>query len=171
MKTYAPKGLHGAQLRPLMAELFTNAVELSRFLRVTERTVWRWLSEDSCPWHILALLWHETEAGRVACSLDVGNALVLARGLGSSHAQAHAAESARLARLVAISDTGAANDPLLTGPHAPLLPDGLVVESGVAYRGRGRCRDGDGVSRPCVFNGLDGGRCQDGDVVGAARDG
>lgn len=147
MKTYAPKGLHGAQLRPLMAELFTNAVELSRFLRVTERTVWRWLAEDSCPWYILALLWHETEAGRVACSLDVGNALVLARGLGAAHAQAHAAESARLARLVAISDTGAANDPLVDGPHcAPLAP----MLSTLAISGAETGRFSSGVVS-CVF--------------------
>lgn len=117
MKTYAPKGLHGGMLRDLMGELHATPQALAKFLRVSDRTVWRWLSDNSAPWHVLALLWHETETGRITTATDVGNALVLARGLGSAHAQAHAQESARLARLVAISDTGAANDPLVDGPH------------------------------------------------------
>lgn len=119
MKTYAPKGLHGAQLRPLLDELHCTPLQAAKFLRVTERTVWRWLSEDGAPWHVLALLWHETETGRMTCAHDVGNALVLARGLSRSFESAHAQEVARLARLVGIADTGAANDPLLTGPHGP----------------------------------------------------
>lgn len=119
MKTFAPKGLHGAQLRPLLDELHCTPLQAAKFLRVTERTVWRWLSEDGAPWHVLALLWHETETGRMTTAHDTGNALVLARGLSRAHEQAHALESKRLARLVKISDTGAANDPLCDGPHGP----------------------------------------------------
>lgn len=116
MKTYAPKGLHGAQLRELLEQLHCNPSQAATFLHVTERTVWRWLSDDSCPWPVLALLWHETPRGRECAALDTGNALVIERGLSGAALDALARESARLARLVAISDTGAANDPLLTGP-------------------------------------------------------
>lgn len=124
MKTYAPKGLHGAQLRPLLDALHCTPLQAAKFLRVTERTVWRWLSEDGAPWHVLALLWHETETGRMTTAHDTGNALVLARGLSRSFEQAHALESKRLARLVKISDTGAANDPLCDGPHgAQVYPE------------------------------------------------
>ncbi len=117
MKTYAPKGLHGAMLRPLLSELLCTPAQAAKFLHVTERTVWRWLSDDSCPWPILALLWHETPKGREAAALDTGNALVIERGLSGAARGALAKESARLARLVAIADTGAANDALCDGPH------------------------------------------------------
>lgn len=108
-------------LRELLADLRTTPKALAKFLKLTERTVYRWMAEDSVPWHILALLWHETEAGRIAVSHDVGNALVLARGLSEAHATAHGKESARLARLVAIADTGAANDPLSDGQYQKIL--------------------------------------------------
>lgn len=116
MKTYAPKSLHGEQLRELLTDLHATPLEVCKFLKVGERTFRRWLADDSCPWPILALLWHETPAGREAAHLDTGNALNLALGLSRSTGEALAKESARLARVLAISDTGAANDPLLQGP-------------------------------------------------------
>lgn len=117
MKTYAPRGLHGAMLRDLMVDLQATPAEVAKHLHVTERSVWRWLADDSAPYAVLAALWHETPKGRETGALDVGNELVLHRGLARSAGDALANESARLARLVAISDTGAANDPLMTGPH------------------------------------------------------
>jgi hypothetical protein len=116
MKTYAPKALRGGDLRDLMAQLFTDPLALSKFVHVSERTVWRWLKEDSCPWPVLALLWHETPKGREAAALDVGNLLNIHRGLSQAHEAAHGKTTGQLARLLAISDTGAANDPLLSGP-------------------------------------------------------
>lgn len=116
MKTYAPKGLHGAQLRAILEALQATPAQVSKFLQVTERSVWRWLADDSAPFPVLAALWHETPAGRHATALDVGNELAIHRGMAVAQGQALAVESARLARLVAIADTGAANDPLLSGP-------------------------------------------------------
>mgnify|MGYP000193316115 CR=1 FL=1 len=116
MKTYAPKGLHGAQLRDLMADLHASPVDLAKYLHVTERSVWRWLADGSAPFAVLACLWHESPSGREASHLDVGNALVIERGLARSLGDAMAQESARLARVLAISHTGAANEPLLDGP-------------------------------------------------------
>ena len=116
MKTYAPKGLHGAQLRAILEELQATPAQVSKFLQVTERSVWRWLSDGSAPFPVLAALWHETPAGRHQTALDVGNELQVHRGLAAANGQALAKETQRLARLVAISDTGAANDPLISGP-------------------------------------------------------
>jgi hypothetical protein len=125
MKTYAPKGLHGSQLRDLMAQLFADPKGISKFLRVSERCVWRWLKDDSCPWPELALLWHETPAGREASALDVGNLLNLTRGLADCRLAMVSKGKAQLSRLLAISDTGAANDPFTDGAFSLGLP--LVV--------------------------------------------
>lgn len=112
MKTYAPKGLTGADLRALLADLHATPAQVAKFLRVTERSVWRWLSDESAPYAVLAALWHETPQGRYATALDVGNELSIVRGLAAAHGAQAERESARLARLLQISDTGAANDPL-----------------------------------------------------------
>jgi hypothetical protein len=119
MKSYAPKGLHGGDLRGLLDDLHLSPLQAAKFLLVTERTVWRWLAAGSCPWPILALLWHETPRGREVSACDVGNELVLQRVQSKASGAALAAVAARMARLVRISDTGAANDPLVTGPFAP----------------------------------------------------
>lgn len=118
MKTYAPKGLHGAQLRALLAELQATPLQAAKFLQVTERTVWRWLKEENAPFAVLACLWHETPRGRECGALDVGNALVIERGLARSLQTVVEAKTGQLARLLSISDTGAANDALLVGPVA-----------------------------------------------------
>lgn len=125
MKTYAPKGLHGAQLRAILEELQATPADVAKFLQVTERSVWRWLADDSAPFPVLAALWHETPAGRYATALDVGNELAIHRGMAAANGQALAVESARLARLVAIADTGAANDPLATGPWSAVRLDSV----------------------------------------------
>ena len=99
-----------------MDDLHATPLEISKFLQVTERSVWRWLKDDSAPFSVLAALWHETPAGRHTTALDVGNEATLYRGLSQATAAELQKETARLGRLCAISDTGAANDPLLTGP-------------------------------------------------------
>lgn len=131
MKTYAPKGLNGAQLRAILEELQATPADAAKFLHVTERSVWRWLADDSAPFPVLAALWHETPAGRYATALDVGNELAIHRGLARAHGEALALESARLARLVAIADTGAANDPLIVGPHQVINPAVGLVGAGL----------------------------------------
>lgn len=127
MKTYAPKGLSGADLRPMMEELFASPAQVAKFLKVTERSVWRWLSDGSAPYAVLAALWHETPTGREHSHCDVGNDLVIQRGLARAHGAALEKETARLGRVLSISDTGAANDPLMDGPLSrhPVAPLGL----------------------------------------------
>lgn len=116
MKTYAPKGLHGAQLRELLDDLFASPADAAKYLKVTERSVWRWLANGSAPFAVLAALWHETPRGREQAAIDVGNELVIQRGLARANGEALQAERLRFARLLAICDTGAANDPFLAGP-------------------------------------------------------
>lgn len=134
MKTYAPKGLHGAQLRGLLADLGCTPLQAAKFLQVTERTVWRWLKEENAPFAVLAALWHETPRGREAGALDVGNALVIERGLARSLNDLCMTKTAQLTRLLSISDTGAANDALLVGPVAP---GGVERFQQVVYKPKG----------------------------------
>jgi hypothetical protein len=116
MKTYAPKELRGDDLRGLLDDLAASPLQVSKFLRVTERSVWRWLADGSAPYAVLAALWHETPHGRHVVALDVGNELVIVRGLAKSWQSQSTVQAQQLARVLAISDTGAANDPLLAGP-------------------------------------------------------
>lgn len=116
LKTYAPKGLWGGDLRRLLSELGASQADACKFLQVSERTLRRWLSDDSAPFAVLAALWHETPAGRHVTALDVGNEAVIYRGLSKAHEKAHADALATLARVLRIGDFGAANDPVLSGP-------------------------------------------------------
>ena len=116
MKTYVPKDLRGEDLRGLLDDLHVSPLQISKFLKVTERSVWRWLSEGTAPFAVLAALWHETPRGREVTACDVGNELVIQRVLARSGAAALDVETRRLTRVLAISDTGAANDPLMSGP-------------------------------------------------------
>lgn len=119
MKTYAPKCLHGAMLRGLLDDLQATPAQAARYLHVTERSVWRWLADDSAPFAALAALWFETDAGRRVVAVDVGNALTIERGLSNAQALRSDDLAARLARLASIADTGAANDAFLDGPTTP----------------------------------------------------
>lgn len=128
MKTYAPKGLHGAQLRELIADLGnpTPAV-IAKFLQVTERSVWRWLSDDSAPYAALALLWHETPTGRYNTATDVGNEAMYLRGERNAFRTAMEQTQAQMGRVLAISDTGAANSPIYASTYAEWQPHGSFL--------------------------------------------
>lgn len=122
MKTYCPKNLDGSDLKQIMAEMVASPAMVAKFLQVTERSVWRWLAEGSAPRAVLCALWHETPHGREVSSLDVGNELVLTRQSARIKGDQAAASMAQLGRVLAISDTGAANDPLHSGPVSPVRP-------------------------------------------------
>ncbi len=115
LKTYAPR-LTGPDLRALLDDLQATPAEVAKFLQVTERSVFRWLAEGSAPFAVLAALWHETPAGRHVCALDVGNEVLIYRGLAQAHESACNTKTLQLERLLAIGDFGAANDPVLQGP-------------------------------------------------------
>ena len=114
MKTYAPRDLHGGQLRDILTDLGEPTPhQVAQFLQVGERSVFRWLAEESAPYAVLAALWHETPHGRHVTALDVGNALAIhAAGWQASTARVNQVQQA-MGRVLAISDTGAANAPLM----------------------------------------------------------
>ena len=128
MKTYAPKSLRGSDLRDLLEQLVATPGQVAKFLDVTERSVWRWLSEGTAPRAVLFALWHETPAGREVSALDVGNELAITRRVARGAQEAQAVQVQQLARVLAISDTGAANDALVSGPWA-LRPSGLRLSA------------------------------------------
>ena len=121
MKTFAPKALRGSDLRGLLSDLVATPKEVAKFLDVTERSVWRWLADGNAPRAALFALWHETPRGRYICSLDVGNELVIVKGLAQSLGAQADKQKARLVRVLAISDFGTANEPLWDAvPFQPL---------------------------------------------------
>ena len=151
MKTYAPKGLRGEDLRGLLEDLHASPLQISKFLKVTERSVWRWLADDSAPFAVLAALWHETPRGRESAACDVGNELVIQRGLARSNHDSLANETRRLSRVLAISDTGAANDPLMSGP-ASQFGGVLPLRLDPVTQGRQLPDDGGGDDGPTQDN-------------------
>lgn len=151
MKTYAPKDLSGEDLRGLLEDLFISPLQASKFLRVTERSVWRWLADNSAPYAVLAALWHETPKGREVSACDVGNELVIQRVLARSGAAALDVETRRLSRVLQISDTGAANDPLISGP-ASQFGGVLPLRLDPITQGRQLPDDGGGDDGPTNHN-------------------
>lgn len=119
MKTYAPRSLRGRDLETLLSELQATPGQVAKILQVSERSVFRWLADGSAPYAVLAALWHETPTGRHVTALDVGNELAITHALAHAQAARVDAGAAQLRRLLAISDTGAANDPIQGVPTPP----------------------------------------------------
>ncbi len=122
---FAPRGLCAHDLRALLDQLHATPLDAAKFLDVTERSIWRWLSDGTAPRAALLALWHETPAAREAQENHAAAGVGYDRGLSGALKINLAKEGARLARLVAIADTGAANDALLVGPWSR-LPVGHV---------------------------------------------
>lgn len=114
MKTYAPRSLRSADLRGLLDDLGASPAQVARFLDVSERTMWRWLRDDSAPFAVLAALWHETPTGRQVTALDVGNELALMRHAARLESERADRLQARLEKLLILAQghgwTGSAND-------------------------------------------------------------
>lgn len=119
MNAYASKYLQGADLAGLMKELLITPKQCAKFLQVTERTVFRWLADESAPFSAVALLWHETPKGQQVTACHVGNKMAIYYRLSEAHKLEHGKALDVLRRVLAISDTGAANDPLLVAPPFP----------------------------------------------------
>ena len=120
IKSFAPAHLSGSDLPGLLQQLgHATPAQAARLLQVSERTVWRWISDSSAPWSALAALWHETPTGRAAALADAGNELAIIRGLTGALQAENKSLRSRLVRLMAISDTGAANDAFMDVPAAP----------------------------------------------------
>lgn len=118
IRTLAPRGL---QLRDVMADLppGTTPADVARFLDVSERTVWRWLSQDDCPRAALLALWFCTRAGQHEISNHVGNEARLLHGMLRSAQDAAQVAQKRLAQVLTLADVGSANAPFFDGPSGP----------------------------------------------------
>jgi hypothetical protein len=138
LKIYGPKTLRGPDLRDLMAELFATPKNVAKILGVNERTVFRWLSDDTAPKSALLALWHETPRGRLTSALDVGNALTLERLHTNELRNAHAALCRQVVKILAICQTGSANDPIMNLPREmppvkPMLDDDITPRLAVYF--------------------------------------
>lgn len=139
MKIYAPKYFAPGSLKIMMRQMFASPETLGKFLEVHPRSVHRWLAEDSAPRPVLVACWYESGPGREAAMIDAGNLLVLTRADVQIKAKALDLGAVQLAYILAISDTGASNDPLMMLPPA--------LEKATLPRGPARW------CRPALFRG------------------
>ena len=76
-KTFAPRYLN---LSDLLFSLGATPGDVAQYLGVTERSVYRWLSDGTAPRAVLLALWHVSPAGVQAVSVDAGNGAMYERG-------------------------------------------------------------------------------------------
>lgn len=125
MKSYAPTGLHAGMLRELITDMGSTPAKIAKLLRVTERSIWRWMADDSAPYAVILALWHESPRGHYNRDTDLANHNAILHALVHCKEDTAAQAVARLAKLLAISSTGAANDPFLSGPVPAARVEGV----------------------------------------------
>lgn len=114
IRTLAPRGL---ALRDILADIpGATPVDVARFLDVSERTVWRWLSDDCAPRAALLALWFVTQQGQYEVSVHVGNEARLLHGMVRTAKDSAQAAQSRLVKALALADCGSANAPFYDGP-------------------------------------------------------
>lgn len=75
----APNNIYGRDVFKTFVHELGGPKRVSKKLNVTERTVWRWIAEDSVPkMAVLALYW-ETQYGQSLIETDQRNEIVLLR--------------------------------------------------------------------------------------------
>lgn len=112
LPTISPRKMYTGELRRYMIDLHGTPAMLAHHLDVSERTVLRWLADNSAPKAVLLALWYETPEGRSNAASHCEYEAVTLRGLVRATQEAADVQEKQLARLLAISDTGAANDPI-----------------------------------------------------------
>lgn len=107
----APKNIYGPDVFKIFVHELGGPKRVSKMLDVTERTVWRWLAEDSVPkMAVLALYW-ESRYGRSLIDTDHHTEMVLLRG----HIQILEQQFVRATHVInglKMLSYGTANDPL-----------------------------------------------------------
>ena len=116
LPTISPRKIFTGDLRSYMDALMASAAQVAKHLDVSERSVLRWLAENSAPRPVLLALWYETPEGRAHVTGHSEFGMQTLRGLARSAQEASSVQAAQVARLLAISETGAANDALLLAP-------------------------------------------------------
>lgn len=108
---------------PLLVDDLGTPDSVARALRVSPRTVRRWLTAGGAPHAaVLALFWL-SRWGRSQLDADMHNAAASHAGMARCLAEEVTRLRAELAHVLAIADTGAANSPSLSvAPLAPVIP-------------------------------------------------
>lgn len=106
----APKNVYGPDIFKMFVNELGGPKRVCKMLDVIERTVWRWLAEDSVPKMAVRALYWETQYGRSLIDTDHHNEVILMRG------RIHLLEEqfARASRVIAglkLLNFGTANEP------------------------------------------------------------
>lgn len=88
-----------------------SAAELSKFLGLTERTIYGYSRSGNAPRPVLLALFWESTYGRSHLDCEAFNARKTLQALGDSLARENAGLRARITRLEATADYGSANGP------------------------------------------------------------
>lgn len=76
----APNNVYGPDIFKMFVHELGGPKFVCKLLDVTERTVWRWLAEESVPKMAVRALYWETRFGRSLIDSDHHNEVVLLRG-------------------------------------------------------------------------------------------
>lgn len=121
MKYLAPHALPAlSQLLPILGD--PSPREISRYLDVSERTIFAWKAADRAPKSaILALFW-ESSYGRATIDAELHNAATAYKLLSDSLSRQNTTLAARIARLEKIGSFDSANAPYMDPVAAPSSP-------------------------------------------------
>lgn len=107
---YMPKRIPA--LREMLADIGNpHPKEIAKALKVTERSVWRWLSKDKAPHTAMLAIYWLTRWGVSEIDAAAHNAAIYSAGQARALQEELEAIRARLARVSQIGNFGSSNDP------------------------------------------------------------
>jgi predicted DNA-binding transcriptional regulator AlpA len=107
---YMPKKIPA--LRDMLADIgHPSPKEVAKALKVTERTVWRWLREDKAPHAAMLAIYWLTRWGVSEIDTAAHNAAIYSAGMARCLQDELDDIKSRLARISKIGDFGSSNDP------------------------------------------------------------
>jgi len=118
------------QLPPLdlmLQDLGAPAADTARYLDVSLRTLRGWKARQQAPRPAMLALFWESSWGASLVASTAHNGAIYARGLADSLARENAALRARIARLEALGDFGAANSPMMA-PSMAIAATSVLVD-------------------------------------------
>ena len=107
------------ELRRILSNIPATPAQVAKWLDVSERSVLRWLAGDCAPRAVLMLLWLCSTEGRYQFNVTMGNELRMTYGQFAAEQLRNDRLQGQMKKLLALADTGAANDPFCTGPSGP----------------------------------------------------
>lgn len=108
----APQNLYGSDVFRKFVEELGGPKIVALFLDVTERTVWRWLAEDSVPKMAVLSLYWETKYGRSVIDTDHNFELSLLYGR-IRILENQFAKASRIIAALNLLNCGTANQPFI----------------------------------------------------------